>query len=126
MKTAARRADKTKNGERKAPRNRKNSPKIPLEQPTQTEPVAIVGIGASAGGLEAFTQLLHALPPDTGMAFVFVQHLEARHESMLTKLLSSATQMPIAEVKQGARVQPNHVYVIPPMPTSESWEECCN
>ena len=80
----------------------------------EPEPMAIVGIGASAGGLEAITQLLQALSPSTGMAFVYVQHLEARHESMLTKLLSSATQMPIAEVKQGARVLPNHVYVIPP------------
>jgi PAS domain S-box-containing protein len=78
------------------------------------QPTAIVGIGASAGGLEAFTQLLQALPPDTGMAFVFVQHLEARHESMLSKLLSTSTEMPIAEVKQGNRAEPNHVYVIPP------------
>jgi two-component system CheB/CheR fusion protein len=74
----------------------------------------IVGVGASAGGLEAFTQLLQALPPDTGMAFVLVQHLEARHESILARLLSGVTQMAIAEVKQGMRVQPSHVYVIPP------------
>jgi len=76
--------------------------------------MAIVGIGASAGGLEAITQLLRALSPDTGMAFVYVQHLEARHESMLTRLLAGATTMPIDEVRQGARVEPNHVYVIPP------------
>ena len=73
----------------------------------------IVGVGASAGGLEAFTQLLTALPLDTGMAFVLVQHLEAKHESMLAKLLSKATQMPVTEVRQGTRVEPNHVYVIP-------------
>jgi two-component system CheB/CheR fusion protein len=73
-----------------------------------------VGVGASAGGLEAFTQLLQALPADTGMAFVLIQHLEARHESMLTKLLSRATGMAIAEVKQGMRVRPSYVYVIPP------------
>lgn len=72
----------------------------------------IVGIGASAGGLEAFTQLLAALPLDTGMAFVFVQHLEARHESMLTDLLSKATRMPVTEVRRGTRIEPNHVYVI--------------
>jgi len=76
--------------------------------------MAIVGIGASAGGLEAITQLLQALSPDTGMAFVYVQHLEARHESMLTRLLAGATTMPIEEVRQGTRVKPNHVYVIPP------------
>lgn len=74
---------------------------------------AIVGVGASAGGPEAFMQLLRHLPTDTGMAFVLVQHLEARHESMLTKLLAGVTSMPVAEVRHGMRVQPNHVYVIP-------------
>lgn len=74
---------------------------------------SIVGVGASAGGLEAFTELLTALPLDTGMAFVLVQHLEAKHESILTKLLSKATQMPVTEIRQGTRVEPNHVYVIP-------------
>ena len=72
----------------------------------------IVGIGASAGGLEAFTELLTALPLDTGMAFVLVQHLEAEHESMLTELLSKVTQIPVTEVRHGMRVEPNHVYVI--------------
>jgi PAS domain S-box-containing protein len=72
----------------------------------------IVGVGASAGGLEAFTELLTALPLDTGMAFVLIQHLEARHESMLTELLSKVTQMPVTEVRHGTRVEPNQVYVI--------------
>jgi two-component system CheB/CheR fusion protein len=75
--------------------------------------IPIVGIGASAGGLEAFTQLLHALPANTGMAYVLVQHLEPRHESMLTKLLAPATAMPVHEVREGMRIEPNHVYVIP-------------
>src|SRR5580704_11089264 len=73
----------------------------------------IVGIGASAGGLEAFTELLTALPLDTGMAFVLIQHLEAEHESMLTELLSKVTQMPVTEVRKATHVDPNHVYVIP-------------
>ncbi|HLI63366.1 MAG TPA: chemotaxis protein CheB [Terriglobales bacterium] len=73
----------------------------------------IVGIGASAGGLEAFTQLLQALPADTGMAFVLVQHLEPKHESILTKLLAKATRMPVQEVREGMSVEANHVYVIP-------------
>ena len=73
----------------------------------------IVGVGASAGGLEAFTELLTALPLDTGMAFVLVQHLEAKHESILTKLLSKATQLPVTEIRQGTPVEPNHIYVIP-------------
>ena len=58
----------------------------------------VVGIGASAGGLEAFTLLLQHLPPDTGMGFVVVQHLDPVHESALTKLLSKATSMAVHEV----------------------------
>jgi two-component system CheB/CheR fusion protein len=74
----------------------------------------IVGIGASAGGLEAYRQLLEKLPADTGMAFVLVQHLDPRHESRLTDLLGRTTPMPVLEVTDGLSVQPNHVYVIPP------------
>jgi two-component system, chemotaxis family, CheB/CheR fusion protein len=74
----------------------------------------IVGIGASAGGLEAFRQLLRALPTDTGMAYVLVQHLDPRHESILAELLSQTTKMPVSEVKGDIRVEPNRVYVIPP------------
>jgi two-component system CheB/CheR fusion protein len=74
----------------------------------------IVGIGASAGGLEAFRQLLGALPADTGMAYVLVQHLDPRHESILAELLSHTTKMPVSEVKRDIRVEPNRIYVIPP------------
>jgi two-component system CheB/CheR fusion protein len=74
----------------------------------------IVGIGASAGGLEAFSTLLHRLPLDTGMGFVLVQHLDPEHESALTQLLGRATSLPVHEVTNNLRVEPNHVYVIPP------------
>ncbi|HEX3720756.1 MAG TPA: chemotaxis protein CheB [Verrucomicrobiae bacterium] len=74
----------------------------------------IVGIGASAGGLEAFTRLLRHLPTDTGMGFVLVQHLDPQHESALTTLLARVTSMPVREVKDNLRVLQNHVYVIPP------------
>jgi two-component system CheB/CheR fusion protein len=74
----------------------------------------IVGIGASAGGLEAFTQLLGHLPRKTNMAFVLVQHLAPKHESALTDLLSRVTQIPVTEVKDGMVVEPDCVYVIPP------------
>jgi two-component system CheB/CheR fusion protein len=74
----------------------------------------IVGVGASAGGLEAFTELLSHLPDDTGMAFVLIQHLDPRHESHLTELLSKESRMPVSEVKAQTRVEANHVYVIPP------------
>ncbi|HTV53947.1 MAG TPA: chemotaxis protein CheB, partial [Terriglobia bacterium] len=74
----------------------------------------MVAIGASAGGLEAYKEFLHALPPDTGMAFVLVQHLDPSHESMLTEIIAKATAMPVEEVKAGARIKPDCVYVIPP------------
>lgn len=73
----------------------------------------IVGIGASAGGLEAFTNMLDALPDDTGMGFVFVQHLDPKHVSILTELLQRHTKMPVEDATEGVPVEPNHVYVIP-------------
>src|SRR5512142_130425 len=75
---------------------------------------AIVGVGASSGGLEAFTELLGHLPRDTGMAFVLIQHLDPSHESHLTELLSRASRMPVSEVQGETRAEANHVYVIPP------------
>jgi two-component system CheB/CheR fusion protein len=84
------------------------------EKKPQQDSFPIVGVGASAGGLEAFSQLLEHLPIDTGMAFVLIQHLAPKHESMLTELLSKKTSMPVSEVKDGMKVEPDHVYVIPP------------
>jgi len=81
-------------------------------EPSETFP--IVGIGASAGGLEAFSQLLRELPTDAGMAFVLVQHLDPKHESQLPEVLSRTTAMPVMTVTNGLRVEPDHVYVIPP------------
>ncbi len=77
----------------------------------------VVGIGASAGGLEAFGLLLSHLPNDTGMAFVLVQHLDPRHESRLRDLLTKSSSMPIVDGAQDMVVEPNHVYVIPPNKT---------
>ena len=74
----------------------------------------IVGIGASAGGLEAVTQLLRALPVDTGSGFVIIQHLAPDHPSNLAEILSRATTMPVSEVRDEPLVEPNCVYVIPP------------
>ena len=78
------------------------------------KPFSIVGVGASAGGLEAFTELLTHLSADTGFGFVLVQHLDPQHESALTQLLSRATSMPVREVIDNLPVESNHVYVIPP------------
>lgn len=84
------------------------------EPPAQRASFPVAGVGASAGGLEAFTALLKALPADTGIAFVLVQHMDPTHESILPKLLAKATAMPVHEVGDGMLVEPNRVYVIPP------------
>jgi two-component system CheB/CheR fusion protein len=73
----------------------------------------VVGIGASAGGLEAFTELLSHLPTDTGMAFVLLQHLDPSHPSLLTEIIARTTAMTVQEVVDGMEIAPNQVYVIP-------------
>ena len=74
----------------------------------------IVGVGASAGGLEAFTQLLKHLSGETGMAFVLAQHLDPSHRSLLPEILSKATKMPVSQVSDGTVMKPNRIYVMPP------------
>src|SRR4029079_10019121 len=74
----------------------------------------IVGIGASAGVLEAFTRLLGGLAPDTRLADVLVQHLSREHESLLPELLGRATTIPVAQAEDGTQIQADHAYVIPP------------
>ncbi len=78
------------------------------------KPFMVVGVGASAGGLDAFRALLQALPADAGMAFVLVQHLDPSHDSLLVDLLAGCTPMPLHQAAQGMPLQPDHVYVIPP------------
>src|SRR5713226_3182461 len=95
----------------KGPRNRAIAPAS--SKPVGGVPFPIVGIGASAGGLEAFTKLLKKLPADTGMAVVLIQLLDPKHESILTALLSRSTRMPVHEVANRMPVEPNNVYVIP-------------
>lgn len=74
----------------------------------------IVGIGASAGGLEAFERFFRACPADIGMAFVLISHLSPSHESLLTEILQRSTTMPVVQALDQTRVEPNRVYVIPP------------
>jgi len=74
----------------------------------------IACIGASAGGLEAFGALLTALSAHPGLALVFVQHLDPKHQSLLPEILSRPTRMPVMEAQDGVRVRPDHVYIIPP------------
>ena len=116
-------------GKKQTSKGRLSKPRLPAVRPSRAvpqrasappprrspaAPFPVVGIGASAGGLEAFTQLLTLLPPDTGMGFVFIQHLSPTHTSFLSEALASSTQMPVTQAEDGMRVEPNHVYVLPP------------
>jgi two-component system, chemotaxis family, CheB/CheR fusion protein len=77
----------------------------------------IVGIGASAGGLEAFEQFFSHVPENCGMAFVVIQHLDPNHKGMLPELLQRVSKLEVIQVKDHMKVQPNHAYVIPPNKT---------
>jgi two-component system CheB/CheR fusion protein len=80
----------------------------------RTRPCPVVGIGASAGGLEAFQEFFEAMPPDSGMAFVLVQHFSPRYGTLMPELLAQHTAMPVQTAEAETLVEPNHVYVIPP------------
>ena len=82
--------------------------------PAPPDPFPVVGLGASAGGLEAFEQFFRSVPADLGMAFVLVSHLDPSHESILTEILQRATALPVVEASDQLAVKPDHIYVIPP------------
>src|SRR5579859_558949 len=94
-------------------RRRRPGPTPPSRQPRRDD-FLVVGLGASAGGLEALYRLFDALPCDTGMAFVLVLHLDPTHSSMIADLLSGHTTMAVTEAADGMPIQPDCVYVIPP------------
>jgi chemotaxis methyl-accepting protein methylase/signal transduction histidine kinase len=104
----------------KNPPKRSKPPK-PRKAPERSmgarSPCPVVGIGASAGGLEAFSLLLRQLPVRTGFGFVLVQHLDPQHESALANILAKTTAMPVCEVTNNLRVRADHVYIIPPNST---------
>ena len=97
--------------DRDAPRTR--SPRSSLSAPNRNA-FPIVAVGSSAGGLDACRKLLDALPPDNGMAFILVQHLDPSHDSMMAELLAGHTDMPVAQAADGMPIERDHVYVIPP------------
>ena len=82
--------------------------------PPHPDATRIVGIGASAGGLDALERLLANVPPNSGLAYIVVQHLDPTHKAMLTELLQRVTAMPVREAEASMRVEPDTVYVIPP------------
>src|SRR5688572_32165929 len=73
----------------------------------------VVGVGASAGGLTAFKQFIKAIPLNSGMAYILVQHLDPNHESILVELLQKITRIPIHEITDNVHVEPDNIYVIP-------------
>ena len=89
---------------------------IPMKKQTKeaSNDFPIVGIGASAGGLEALEQFLRKVPQASGMAFVIVSHLDPTHKGIMHELLQRATTMDVFQVKDRMRIKPNCVYVIPP------------
>ena len=97
-----------------APARRVNAQPSPKPEAEGASTPVIVGIGASAGGIEALEQFFKSLPANTDMAFVVVQHLAPDHESLLTELLARKTGMKVQQVRDGMAVEPNCVYVIPP------------
>jgi two-component system CheB/CheR fusion protein len=86
---------------------------VDVEQPPRLA-FPVVGIGASAGGLEAFGEFFKAMTPESGMAFIIVQHLTPDRESMIADILSRYTKMPVQQVEDGMRIEVNHVYIIRP------------
>jgi two-component system, chemotaxis family, CheB/CheR fusion protein len=96
---------------RKAPSVRRSAQVA--ETPSRVPKFPIVGVGASAGGLEAFSELVSALPENCRVAVVFIQHLDPTHESMLSQILSRNTQILVSEATDQTTVEPNHIYVIP-------------
>ncbi|WP_129675313.1 chemotaxis protein CheB [Candidatus Chloroploca sp. Khr17] len=93
-----------------------DTPRSPLPEESRVPKASprVVGIGASAGGLQAFTEFLQHMPPDSGLAFVLIQHLDPQQPSYLPELLSAQTQMPVDQISDLTLVEANHVYLIPP------------
>ena len=124
-----------------APRKPKAVPTVTADALTQEnkldERPFIVGIGASAGGLEALCQLLPNLPKQLGLSYVVVQHLAPTYRSMMAQLLGRETTMPVRDIEDGTLPEPNTVYITPPNrnvtlhggrsgSSSRQWSRCRN
>jgi two-component system CheB/CheR fusion protein len=86
----------------------------PGKQSKQPISYPIVGLGASAGGLKALLEFFEQMPAESGMSFVVILHLSPKHESNVAAVLQNVTRMPVMQVTEPIKIQPNHVYVIPP------------
>ena len=99
-------------GAARAPPRRRSSKR--RGSPLVRDSFPVVGLGASAGGLDAARRLLAALPASTGMAFILIQHLDPTHASMMVDLLAGHTPMPVQQAADGMPLEREHVYLIPP------------
>jgi len=113
-KSIAKPIDKSKSAEKAVTRASKKSKVAVIPEVPPAASFPIVGVGASAGGLESFEQFFTHVAPDSGVAFVLVQHLDPDHPSLLTEILQRATAMPVTEARDQIAVMPNNVYIIPP------------
>ncbi len=113
--TSQSRKNAGKKTEQKKTSSSRKSAKAPEDKlPADGDSFPVVGIGASAGGLKAMRDLLEALPADTGIAFVLIQHLSPSHESSLAEILSRSTPMEVLTAEDGQQLQPNTLSIIPP------------
>src|SRR5262252_7248207 len=102
------------NAPKKKVRSKKPKRQAAVPAGNLPETFPIVAIGASAGGLEAFSNLLRSLPAEPGIALIFIPHLDPTHESAMVELLSRTTRLPVHQAAEGMRVAVNTVYVLPP------------
>ncbi len=109
----ARKQGKGQASGRKGPVTTKRPRKATPAAPEGKATYSIVGIGASAGGLEALQELFKNMPADTGMGFVIVSHLDPSHVTMLPELIGKTTKMPVSEAKNQTSIKPNNIYIIP-------------
>ncbi|HSA97105.1 MAG TPA: chemotaxis protein CheB, partial [Acidobacteriota bacterium] len=113
MKNAKRARTGPPRGPGRSPRVRRTPARKEMGPVTQSD-FSVVGIGASAGGLEALEQFFGNVKERPGMAFIVVPHLDPSHHSLMTELLRRITTLDVSEAMEGGKVQPDHVYVIPP------------
>ena len=88
-------------------------PQHPPKKQLSSNKFLVVGIGASAGGLDAFKKLVSSIEPGCGMAFILVQHLQPEHESILPTILEKYSKLPVVGIEDNMKVEPNHIYIIP-------------
>ncbi len=106
--------DRTRQPSKASPPQQGRRGSVAPGHPGTTGYFPVVGLGASAGGLDACTKFLNALPAESGMAFILVQHLDPNHASMMVELLAEHTTMPVCQATDGMPIEPDHFYIIPP------------